>query len=167
MILIEEALILIPLYYKWNTFFMLDLLLNRNNSLSHRQIDQQNCFQQSHGLPVEVSPAWTRWLSVFLKKTYYYSCLSVRPAVRRFIWEQSRQAAEHVVCRLTSALEALWWCVSALWSSEDTSWLPVWTLDVPGCGTWKSEHSQRTQSVKTLGGSSSRDMLMIKVIESK
>lgn len=103
MIFIDGALILIPLYYKWDTFFMLHLLHNRNNGLSHRQIDQQNCFQQSHGLPVKVSLAWTRWVSVSLKKTHYYSCLSVRPSV-----QLRAGSSENSHARLWNMLFAVW-----------------------------------------------------------
>lgn len=60
-------------------FFMLDLLHDRNNSLSHRHIDRS----------AKLFPTVTRSTcrsksslnpSVFLKKTYYYSCLSVCPS---------------------------------------------------------------------------------------
>lgn len=109
MIFIDGALILIPLYYRWNTFFMLDLLHNRNNNSSYRQIDQQNCFQQSHGLPVKVSLAWTRWVSVSLKKTYYYSrlpisvCLSVCLPV-----QLCAGSSENSHARLWNMLFAVW-----------------------------------------------------------
>lgn len=57
---------------------------------------------------------------------------------------------EHVVCCLMTGFEALGGCLSALWSSKDTFWPAVLSLDVSGCKTSKSEQRREQSNLENM-----------------